>query len=85
LPKYYIKKDKWPVAGSIEEMILKLKKHYPEAKTNELDGIRLDFPDKTWLHLHPSNTEPIVRLFGEATTEEKIEKLFAEAKQVIFQ
>lgn len=85
LPKYYIKKDKWPVAGSIEEMILKLKKYYPEAKTNELDGIRLDFPDKTWLHLHPSNTEPIVRLFGEATTEEKIGKLFEEAKKVIFE
>ena len=84
LPKYYIKKDKWPIEGSLEEMISKLKNHFKNAKTNEIDGIRLDFPDKTWLHLHPSNTEPIIRLFGEAITEEKIGNLFEEAKEVIF-
>jgi phosphomannomutase len=84
LPKYYIKKDKWPVEGSLEKMISKLKNHFSDAKTIEIDGIRLDFPDKTWLHLHPSNTEPIIRLFGEATTQEKIENLFKEAKSIIF-
>jgi phosphomannomutase len=84
LPKYYIKKGKWPIEGNLEEMILKLKNHFKNAETIEIDGIRLDFPDKTWLHLHPSNTEPIIRLFGEATTKEKIENLFEEAKGVIF-
>lgn len=84
LPKYYMKKDKWPIEGSLGEMISKLKSHFNEAKTNEIDGIRLDFKDKTWLHLHPSNTEPIVRLFGEAVTEERINSLFEEAKRVIF-
>lgn len=84
LPKYYLKKDKWPIEGSLEEMISKLKTHFKDAKTNEIDGIRLDFPDKTWLHLHPSNTEPIVRLFGEATTEERIISILEEAKKVIF-
>lgn len=84
LPKYYMKKDKWPIKGSLEEMISKLKNHFKDAKTNEIDGVRLDFPDKTWLHLHPSNTEPITRLYGEATSEEKIENLFKEAKDVIF-
>lgn len=85
LPKYYIKKDKWPVEGSLEEMIVKLKNSFKEAKTIEIDGIRLDFSDKTWLHLHPSNTEPIIRLFGEATTKEKIENLFNKAKKAIFE
>jgi phosphomannomutase len=80
-----MKKDKWPIKGSLEEMISKLKNHFKDAKTIEIDGVRLDFPDKTWLHLHPSNTEPITRLFGEATTEEKIENLFKEAKDVIFE
>jgi phosphomannomutase len=83
LPKYYIKKDKWPIEGSLEEMISKLKNHFKKAKTIEIDGIRLDFPDKTWLHLHPSNTEPIIRLFGEAKTQERINELFEEAKRII--
>ncbi len=83
MPKYFIKKDKWPVVGSLEEMILKLKNHFKDAKTIEIDGIRLDFPDKTWLHLHPSNTEPIIRLFGEAKTKEGVEKLFEKTKNLI--
>ena len=80
-PKYFMKKDKWSVVGqNLNDIILKLKRHFKEAKTIEIDGIRLDFPDNSWLHLHPSNTEPIVRLYGEAKTEERIEALFNEAK-----
>lgn len=83
LPKYEMLKDKVPVSGSLEEMYIKMKNHFNNAYTNELDGLRLDFPDKSWIHLRPSNTEPIIRLYGEAETKEKIEKLFIETKEVI--
>lgn len=78
-PKYYIKKDKWQMTEALDVKIKKLKDHFTDAKTIEIDGIRLDFADKSWLHLHPSNTEPIFRLFGEAQTKERIEALFKEA------
>ena len=81
LPKYFMKKEKWSLEGKdLKDIILKLKTHFKEAKTIEIDGIRLDFLDDSWLHLHPSNTEPIIRLFGEAKTEERIKALFSEAK-----
>ncbi len=81
LPKYFMKKDKWSIENQdLKEIILKLKTHFKEAKTIEIDGIRLDFSDDSWLHLHPSNTEPIVRLFGEAKDEKTIKTLFNEAK-----
>lgn len=80
LPKYFIKKDKWPIGGDLEEMYTKLKSHFKETKTDEQDGLRLDFLDSSWLHLRPSNTEPIIKLFGEAKTEDRIEKLFNETK-----
>jgi phosphomannomutase len=51
LPKYIIKKDKMPIAGDLKEMYSKLKNHFKEAGANELDGLRLDFPDSAWLHL----------------------------------
>ena len=38
-----------------------------EAKANRIDGLRLDWPDR-WLHVRPSNTEPIVRVIAEAPT-----------------
>ena len=78
LPKYFIKKDKWPISGNLFEMYSKLKIHFKEAKIDEQDGLRLDFSNKSWIHLRPSNTEPIIRLFGEAKTENLINTLFKE-------
>lgn len=83
LPKYEMLKDKIGVNGSLEEMYTKMKNHFKEATINELDGLRLDFADSSWIHLRPSNTEPIVRLYGEAKNLERIENLFTEAKKVI--
>ncbi len=83
LPVYIIKKDKWPLGGDLNQMYIKLKKHFKDATYDEQDGLRLDLPDSSWLHLRPSNTEPIIKLFGEAKTQERIDELFEEAKKVI--
>lgn len=80
LPKHYMKKGKYPMTEVLDKKIAKLKEHFSDAKSIEIDGVRLDFPDKAWLHLHPSNTEPIFRLYGEASTEERINTLFSEAE-----
>lgn len=80
LPKYFMKKDKWPISDNLDEMYKKLKEHFAAAKANEQDGLRLDLPDRSWFHLRPSNTEPIIKLFGEAKTEGQIESLFREVK-----
>lgn len=83
LPKYEMMKDKVPVVGSLEEMYEKMKNHFTDYEINDIDGLRLDFKDKSWIHLRPSNTEPIVRLYGEATTKERIDGLFKETKEII--
>lgn len=83
LPQYIIKKDKWPIGKDIHEMYKKLKTMFPDAKTDEQDGVRFDFEDGAWLHLRPSNTEPIIKLFGEAKSQNRIDELFEKAKTVI--
>jgi phosphomannomutase len=83
LPKYEMLKDKVPVVGSLEEMYKKMKNHFKDCEVNEIDGLRLDFSDSSWIHLRPSNTEPIIRLYGEAKTTERIQNLFEETKKVI--
>ncbi len=81
LPKYFIKKDKCSVVGkNLNEIYSKLKSRFKNALIDEQDGLRLDLPDGSWIHLRPSNTEPIIRLFGEAKNEKSIESLFNEAK-----
>lgn len=78
LPQYIIKKDKWPIGKDLNEVYLKLKSKFISALIDEQDGIRFDFPDSSWIHLRPSNTEPIIRLFGEAKTQGRIDELFKE-------
>ncbi|MEI6850296.1 MAG: hypothetical protein WCK29_04635 [archaeon] len=80
LPKYFIKRDKWPVNANLNEMYEKLKSHFKDGVANDLDGLRLDFTDGSWVHFRPSITEPIARLFVEAKTEERVEALFNETK-----
>src|SRR5256714_13137574 len=44
-----------------------LREHFPEASVDTQDGLRLAWRDR-WLHVRPSNTEPIIRLIAEAPT-----------------
>lgn len=84
LPKYFMKKDKENIAGkNLDEMYKKLKNHFKDTEINEEDGLRIDLSDKSWIHLRPSNTEPLIRLFGEAKTKERIEELFIETKNIL--
>jgi len=83
LPLYEVRKDKMPISGDLEVMYSKMKNQFSDAKVNELDGLRLDFSDSSWIHLRPSNTEPIIRLIGEAKTKERIDELFEEVKRII--
>ena len=56
-----------------------MKKRYAHERVNDIDGVKIDFPDG-WVHLRPSNTEPIIRIYAEALTEEHAAKL---ADQII--
>jgi phosphomannomutase len=51
-----------------------LLQRWPEAEVNRADGLRLDWQDR-WIHVRPSNTEPIVRVIAEAPREEEATKL----------
>ena len=44
-----------------------LRTRFPEASVDTQDGLRLAWRDR-WLHVRPSNTEPIIRLIAEAPT-----------------
>jgi phosphomannomutase len=75
LPVYHIVKDKYTVPREqLPALYESLTKRWPEAAVNRLDGLRLDWPDR-WLHVRPSNTEPIVRVIAEAPKQDEAGKL----------
>ena len=80
LPKYSMLKEKISFAGNLPDLYTKIQNLFPSTALNTLDGLRLDFPDRSWIHVRPSNTEPIVRIIAEAKTENEVTKLIAQVK-----
>ncbi|MEA3322935.1 MAG: phosphomannomutase/phosphoglucomutase [Patescibacteria group bacterium] len=56
-----------------DAVLATLKEKYADGKLSELDGIKIDFPD-WWFNVRASNTEPVLRLNCEATTQEIMEQ-----------
>lgn len=69
-PRYTIVKDKAPRgrAGGLASVYTALRERFPDATVDDRDGLRLGWRDR-WLHVRPSNTEPVVRLIAEAPTQ----------------
>jgi phosphomannomutase len=58
----------------VDALLDAIKKKYADYPVNDVDGVKVDFPD-SWVHFRKSNTEPIVRIYTEASTKEKAEAL----------
>ncbi|HMA39996.1 MAG TPA: phosphoglucosamine mutase [Gemmatimonadales bacterium] len=76
-PRYAIVKDKVPRSrtSGLTQVYAALRSRFADATVDERDGLRLGWRDR-WLHVRPSNTEPIIRLIAEAPTA-------AEARQLV--
>jgi phosphomannomutase len=83
LPRYAMLKTKFEVPRDrLAGALAALEAKWPDAKADKLDGLRLDGPD-WWLHVRPSNTEPVVRVIGEAPTPERAKELCDEAGALV--
>lgn len=83
-PQYAIAKNKITLTPDVDvDAILAVaKKHFSKEEVNDIDGVKVDFAD-CWVHLRKSNTEPIIRIYSEASTMEKAEALGEEIKNLI--
>ena len=69
-PDYFISKNKIELDGktNLDIVFEKLKEKYKSNPLNTIDGLRIEF-DNDWVHLRPSNTEPIIRIIAESNFE----------------
>jgi phosphomannomutase len=83
LPRYQIVKTKIALPpDKVPSALDALERHFADASTDRLDGLRLDWPG-CWLLVRASNTEPIVRAVAEAETTEEACRLCEEAGDVL--
>lgn len=81
LPQYFISKNRidLPSADAVVPVLEALKEKYKDEKINTIDGVKIDFEAaREWVHLRKSNTEPIIRVYSEASTQERADTLGAE-------
>ena len=83
-PQYSIAKNKVQLTPEInvDAILAEVKKEYSNEKITDIDGVKIDFED-SWVHLRKSNTEPIIRIYSEASTIERAEQLGNDIKAVI--
>ncbi len=87
-PDYFISKNKIELTPDIDvdQILLKMKEKYCDKQVNDIDGVKIDFANE-WIHLRKSNTEPIIRVYSEATSMEKAgqlaQKIIQEIKDIV--
>jgi phosphomannomutase len=86
-PNYFMSKKKIELTPQLDvDAILKtMASNYSHEKQTTIDGVKIDFSD-SWVHLRKSNTEPIIRIYTEATSQHAADtladRIIAEIKSV---
>lgn len=77
LPSSFTTKDKVPCPSEkVSGLIFSLKEEFPNSDIT--DGIKITIDPKNWVMIRPSGTEPIVRIYAEAESQEKLDSLMSE-------
>lgn len=84
LPIYFMSKNKIELTPQInvDNILVKIQEFYKNEEINTIDGVKIDFENQ-WVHLRKSNTEPIIRIYTEARTQEAADLLANEMIQEI--
>ena len=89
-PNYFIAKNRIDLTPStdVDAILVKVKEMYSGQEgvtVNDIDGdgMKIDFPDQ-WVHLRKSNTEPIIRVYSEASTMEAADAIGKKIMQVVY-
>lgn len=84
LPTYFIAKNRIDLTPStdIDSILARVKEMYADEQVTDIDGVKIDFADK-WVHLRKSNTEPIIRVYSEASSIEEADALGKKLMRVV--
>ena len=75
-PAYFMSKQKIDLAPTmdVDGLLRKIEDKYSTEELTTIDGVKIDFTEE-WVHLRKSNTEPIIRIYTEAKTQQKADDL----------
>ena len=73
---YFMSKKKIQLTPQldVDKLLKAMELKYADEEINNIDGVKIDFDDN-WVHLRKSNTEPIIRIYTEAKSQEEADLL----------
>ena len=86
-PNYFMSKKKIQLTPEldVDALLKQMEARYVDENVTTIDGVKIDF-ETTWVHLRKSNTEPIIRVYTEAPSQDEADtladKIIQEIKQV---
>ena len=85
-PAYFMAKNRIDLTPDVDvdAILVKVKEIYANEEVNDIDGVKIDFPDK-WVHLRKSNTEPIIRVYSEAGSPEEANAIGEAVMAVVYE
>jgi len=84
-PRYFMLKDKLPCPSELAfQAVTELRRRYSKETTSTVDGLKIIWPD-SWIHLRPSNTEPIIRLIAESRSAARTRKILVSFKKELLE
>ena len=87
-PSYVISKNKIDLRADMDlkAILQHIAEKYAKHEVNTIDGVKIDF-ENGWVHLRPSNTEPIIRIYAEAENgkmaDSMAEKIIADIREFL--
>lgn len=86
LPRYFNGKTKIPCPESKKALAIEhVKKHFADLRIDDVDGAKIWYPDRSWVLIRPSGTEPLLRVFAESSTRERVDDILNESRRVVDQ
>ena len=75
-PDYYMSKKKIQLTPDldVDGILSAMENRYQNEKLTTVDGVKIDFSE-SWVHLRKSNTEPIIRIYTEAKSQDEADTL----------
>ncbi|HET8885305.1 MAG TPA: phosphoglucosamine mutase [Salinimicrobium sp.] len=86
-PSYFMSKKKIELTPEldVDKLLEAMKNKYSNEQVSTVDGVKIDFPEN-WVHLRKSNTEPIIRIYTEAKSQQEAsdlaDKIISEIKEI---
>jgi phosphomannomutase len=70
-PEYFMAKKKIPLPKEVspKKILQSLQQRYLKYKLTDIDGLKIELDRTNWIHIRTSNTEPIMRIYTESTSE----------------